>query len=101
MLHSPTGFNWGYGGSGPADLALSLLMDALGAPLLPPTFFQTASSADFDAYPAAATAWALHQAFKWALIAPLTDDTWTLPLADIRHWIAEHGTALPFPTSPG
>lgn len=28
--HSPAGFNWGYGGSGPAQLALSLLADALG-----------------------------------------------------------------------
>lgn len=28
--HSPTGFEWGYGGSGPADLARSLLIDALG-----------------------------------------------------------------------
>lgn len=28
--HSPTGFNWGYGGSGPAQLALALLADALG-----------------------------------------------------------------------
>ena len=28
--HSPTGFAWGYGGSGPAQLALALLMDALG-----------------------------------------------------------------------
>lgn len=27
--HSPTGFAWGYGGSGPAQLALALLMDAL------------------------------------------------------------------------
>ena len=26
-LHSPTGFEWGYLGSGPADLALSLLAD--------------------------------------------------------------------------
>ena len=26
--HSPTGFNWGYGGSGPAQLALALLVDA-------------------------------------------------------------------------
>ena len=26
--HSPTGFAWGYGGSGPAQLALALLMDA-------------------------------------------------------------------------
>lgn len=29
MLHSPTGFEWGYGGSGPADLALSILCDVL------------------------------------------------------------------------
>ena len=28
--HSPTGFNWGYGGSGPAQLAVALLADALG-----------------------------------------------------------------------
>jgi hypothetical protein len=28
--HSPDGFNWGYGGSGPAQLALALLADALG-----------------------------------------------------------------------
>ena len=28
--HSPTGFNWGYGGSGPAQLALALLLDVMG-----------------------------------------------------------------------
>jgi hypothetical protein len=28
--HSPTGFSWGYGGSGPAQLAIALLADALG-----------------------------------------------------------------------
>lgn len=28
--HSPTGFEWGYGGSGPAQLALALLADCLG-----------------------------------------------------------------------
>jgi len=26
--HSPTGFNWGYIGSGPSQLALALLLDA-------------------------------------------------------------------------
>jgi len=26
--HSPTGFHWGYGGSGPAQLAVALLADA-------------------------------------------------------------------------
>jgi hypothetical protein len=28
--HSPSGFSWGYAGSGPAQLALALLADALG-----------------------------------------------------------------------
>jgi hypothetical protein len=30
--HSPDGFNWGYGGSGPAQLALALLLDHTGNP---------------------------------------------------------------------
>jgi hypothetical protein len=29
VRHSPAGFNWGYNGNGPRDLALSLLADAL------------------------------------------------------------------------
>lgn len=29
MHHSPGGFEWGYGGSGPSDLARSLLWDVL------------------------------------------------------------------------
>ena len=28
--HSPTGLSWGYGGSGPADTALSILTDMFG-----------------------------------------------------------------------
>jgi len=30
VKHSPTGYGWGYGGSGPAELARCLLMHALG-----------------------------------------------------------------------
>lgn len=30
VCHSPTGFEWGYLGSGPADLALSILWNFLG-----------------------------------------------------------------------
>jgi hypothetical protein len=30
VLHSPAGMAWGYEGSGPADLALSILSDVLG-----------------------------------------------------------------------
>ena len=46
--HSPTGFEWGYGGSGPAQLALALLADHLGN--------------DQEAV-------AYHQHFKFAVIA--------------------------------
>lgn len=28
--HSPDGFNWGYGGSGPAQLALAILLELYG-----------------------------------------------------------------------
>lgn len=37
VKHSPTGVGWGYGGSGAADLALSLLVDALGPWAMCPT----------------------------------------------------------------
>ena len=30
LRHSPDGFEWGYGGSGPTDLALALVADVLG-----------------------------------------------------------------------
>src|SRR6516165_8748734 len=46
--HSPSGFEWGYGGSGPAQLALAILANCLhddGAALV------------------------FHQDFKWAFIA--------------------------------
>lgn len=48
--HSPTGFAWGYEGSGPAQLALALLADVLG---------------DDD------RALRLHQRFKRRLVASL------------------------------
>jgi hypothetical protein len=61
--HSPTGFEWGYGGSGPAQLALAILADALG---------------DDKA------ALALHQAFKFKVIGALRrDQAWRLELADV------------------
>lgn len=32
VRHSPDGFEWGYGGSGPAQLAFALCLDVLGDP---------------------------------------------------------------------
>jgi hypothetical protein len=46
--HSPDGFNWGYGGSGPAQLALAILLHA---------------GLDKD------RAVQLHQEFKWEHVA--------------------------------
>jgi hypothetical protein len=64
--HSPTGFEWGYAGSGPAQLALALLADALQSD---------------------ATAMAMHQNFKFKIITPLPrDPPWEMTDDDvIRH----------------
>lgn len=59
VLHSPTGFGWGYGGSGPADLALNMLYDYLLR-----TKHKGARDLALD----------LHQSFKWGFIAQQTGD---------------------------
>jgi hypothetical protein len=55
--HSPDGFEWGYGGSGPAQLALAILADYLN---------------DDE------QALNLYQRFKWEVIATLPKKSWTL-----------------------
>src|SRR5258708_39621212 len=65
--HSPTGFEWGYGGSGPAQLALALLADHLS---------DDRRALDF------------YQRFKWAVIAELPRKGWTLKSDDIERALA-------------
>jgi hypothetical protein len=60
--HSPTGFEWGYCGSGPAQLALALLADHL---------------ADDE------EALNLYQRFKWSVVVELPRRRWTLTSRDI------------------
>ena len=55
--HSPSGFEWGYGGSGPAQLALAILADHCGNDEQALNFYQR---------------------FKWAVIAELPYRGWTL-----------------------
>lgn len=68
--HSPDGFEWGYYGSGPAQLALALLSDVLGG-----------------GAEAAPLAQKLYQDFKADKIAPLQGDRWRMTAGEIRDWI--------------
>ena len=54
--HSPSGFEWGYGGSGPADLALSILALVIGD--------ERETVGIFEGRTCGALAWQLHQLFK-------------------------------------
>ena len=67
--HSPDGFNWGYGGSGPAQLALALLLDA--------------GLSNQDAV-------ALHQRFKWDVIAKLPQTDFIIDANRVLAWIKQH-----------
>jgi hypothetical protein len=64
-------FNWGYGGSGPAQLALAILLRF--------TDEQTAVT--------------LHQAFKWEHIATLPQGDFETEI-DVQKWLSEHTKAL-------
>lgn len=86
--HSPTGYEFGYGGSGPADLALNVLNLFVppGADGLPPVRCYRHS--------ASRTAWQLHQPFKWKFIGPLPEEGGVIPGALIRAWIAGQQPAI-------
>lgn len=63
--HSPDGFSWGYGGSGPAQLALAILMH----------------------YVPADKAMAAYQDLKWEIIAGLPAGDWEIPEKQVKDWI--------------
>jgi len=73
--HSPTGFEWGYEGSGPAQLALALLADYLR---------DDESALD------------LHQEFKRVIVANLPRSCWTLNSREMERAV----TALRAQASP-
>lgn len=68
VLHSPVGFNWGYGGSGPADLALNILLH------------YGLSHEDAHRY---------HQKFKWHFITPMPDEGGVIPGQVVKEWIED------------
>ena len=60
--HSPTGLEWGYMGSGPAQLSLAILVDFLG---------DVTQAED------------LYQDFKNAVVVDLPEEEWTLSNQDV------------------
>ena len=67
--HSPAGFEWGYGGSGPAQLALAILAHATHS----------------DEY-----ALAQHGYFKSQVIQPLRLDSWELAQDAVLQWVEDN-----------
>lgn len=63
--HSPDGFEWGYGGSGPSDLALNIL----------------------DLILPSKEAWRLHHFFKSDFIAPMLREGGEIKLRDVHDWV--------------
>lgn len=70
--HSPDGFNWGYGGSGPAQLALAMLAEVAGDQV--------------------AERW--YQEFKFAKLCNLAESTWRITDAEIMAWLRERDALL-------
>lgn len=74
--HSPDGFEWGFSGSGPADLALAILAHVFNL-----------TSDTIDRIPPA-----LYQQFKDDVIATLPRDAnWEFGHTDVMDWVNRHG----------
>ena len=65
---SPTGHEWGFWGSGPAQLALAILM--------------TVTDAD--------EAKRRYEAFRRSVIVRITKDSWTLTTVQVEEWLRRH-----------
>lgn len=77
VCHSPTGFAWGYHGSGPAQLAYALLRDTLGD--------TKGRRIALDYY----------QEFKRDVVAPLDQRSgWSISKALIFDWLAARNALL-------
>lgn len=66
--HSPNGFEWGYGGSGPGQLALALCADALGDD---------------------ARSLRVYQDFKWRMLAPIDGEDFSMTEERVRREIED------------
>jgi hypothetical protein len=93
VRHSPDGFSWGYGGSGPADLALAILADHFHE--LPE---QHALNEKGD-WPHQLQSLRFYQDLKQDFVSTW-GDAWMLQSKAIQNWVAESvadGATAPLP----
>lgn len=76
--HSPAGFEWGYAGSGPAQLALAILAEHL----------RDQPEGDQHAVE-------LHQDFKFAFVAAFPSAGWRITAEAIDEWLANQVYTVP------
>lgn len=83
VSHSPDGHEWGYSGSGPADLSLNILN------MFCPPWCDNREPVQCFEGEASATAWELHQEFKRAVVANTPWEGGTLSGTKVREWIKD------------
>lgn len=79
--HSPDGFEWGYGGSGPAQLALAILLDATDGNSV--------------------CALSLYQTYKWRVVSSWPKTGWATTRQQVLRWICDQVAPIePCPFNP-
>lgn len=80
--HSPTGYEWGYGGSGPADLALNIAEYVVRSVDIRP-----GNPVDcWDGKTCSSVAWAVHEQLKRDLIVPVPHEGIVYPWDYLLDW---------------
>ncbi|OUN01358.1 MAG: hypothetical protein BAA04_07000 [Firmicutes bacterium ZCTH02-B6] len=90
VCHSPTGMEWGYAGSGPADLALSILAHYLGEEDAVERYLHSSNWVHME-QPVAIR---LHHEFKDQFISHW-GNSWRITGEQIASWLAYHGIEAP------
>jgi hypothetical protein len=82
--HSPDGFQWGYAGSGPAQLALALCVHSLIAELIDNADAGTDVASRSRVALCERRALAVYQNFKFTILAGQQADRWSMDDVQIR-----------------
>jgi hypothetical protein len=83
MVHSPDGFEWGYAGSGPSELALN----ALEAILL--EFNYEGERFERDGKEAYMLTWEAYREFRYAFIEGIPNEGGIIETKDVIEWLKD------------